>query len=240
MGLSPRGLQESLAEPQHIEPYGGEDVPQVHPSAADVAGPSQAHAACLARNRPFDAGPAGIRRLKCLRGFPLPGRLEGLILRLGPDGERAPGVALLRADALGDVVAAPAIAARELHLDDGIPAIIKSRLPPDIGLAGGTGRVPLAPIHLEVLGIKAIPCAGLPLIIETGGPQEIRAIVLRTLDQQLGVQKAGPHLDRATGPPQANSCHPSTAGYCDSAPAPAHRARGERPPTRARASRPCA
>jgi hypothetical protein len=98
-GLGPRGLQEPLAEPQHIEPYGGEDVPQVHPSAAAVAGPSQAHAAGLARNRPFDAGPAGRLRLKCLRGFPWPGRLAGLILRLGPDGERAPGVALLRTDA---------------------------------------------------------------------------------------------------------------------------------------------
>jgi hypothetical protein len=172
----------------------------VHPSAADGACPSQAPAAGRARHRPFAAGPAGILRLQCLRGFPLPGRLEGLRRRLGPDGERAPGGARLRADALGDVVAAPAIAARARHLEDRIPAILKSRRPTETGLAGGTGRVLLAPRNLKVWGIKAMPGPGLPVRVETGGPQEVHAIVLQTLDPPLGVQQAGVHA-RAAGQP---------------------------------------
>jgi hypothetical protein len=123
----------------------------------------------------------------------LPSRLEGLILRLGPDGQRAPRVTLLRADARGDVVTAPAIFGRALHRDDGIPTIIESRRPTDTGLAGRTGRVLLAPINLKVLGIKAIPCAGLPVIVETRGPEEIDAVVIQTLDQECRVENARVH-----------------------------------------------
>jgi hypothetical protein len=95
--VRPCGLQEPLAEPQDVQPHGCEDGSQVHPSAAEVTWPPQAHAACLPRDRPFDAGAAGIRRLKRLSHFPLPGGLEGLLLRLGSKGERPAGRALLRA-----------------------------------------------------------------------------------------------------------------------------------------------
>ena len=93
--VRPCGLQEPLAKPQHVQPHGGEDVSQVHPSEAEVARPSQAQAACLARDRPFDAGAACILGLKRLGGFPLPGRLERLVLGLRPNGERPSGIALL-------------------------------------------------------------------------------------------------------------------------------------------------
>ena len=92
-----RGFQEPLAEPQYVQPHGCEDVSQVHPPEADVAGPSQAQAAWLARDRPVDAGAAGILCLKRLCGFPLPGRLERLLWRLRSNGERPPGIALFRA-----------------------------------------------------------------------------------------------------------------------------------------------
>jgi hypothetical protein len=169
----------------------------VHPPKADVAGPSQAQAACLARDRPFDAGAAGILRLKRPGGFPLPGRLERLILWLGPDGERPPGVALLRAYALGYVGTASAIFARELHLDDRIPAIIHGRRPADTRLARRTGRVLLVPIDLEMLDVKAGARASLPVIVSACGPQQIHPIVVPTLNEEVGVQEAGIHDMRA-------------------------------------------
>ncbi len=66
-------------------------------------------------------------------------------------------------------------------------AVIHGGRPADPGLAGSTGRVLLGPINLEVLSIKARPLAGLPMIVERGGSQQIHAVGLRTLDQQLGV-----------------------------------------------------
>jgi hypothetical protein len=99
------------------------------PREAPIAGSSQACAPCPTRDGAFNPGTAGILRLKRRCGFPLPGCLEGLILRLGPDGERPPGVTLLRAYALTSLVAAPTILGRELHLDDGVPAVIHSRCP---------------------------------------------------------------------------------------------------------------
>ncbi len=73
----------------------------MHPPEADVARASRACASGPARKRGFNPGAAGIRRLKRLCGLPLPGRLERLIRRLGPDGERPPRVTLLRSYALG-------------------------------------------------------------------------------------------------------------------------------------------
>ena len=173
---------------------------QMDPREAHVAGPSQACAPCPARDGAFDPGPSGILCLKRLCGFPLPSRLEGLILRLGPDGERPPGVTLLRAYALGYWVAAPTILARELHLNGGIPAIIDGRRPADTRLARRTGRLLLVPINLEVLGVNAGSLAGLPLIIEACRPQQIDAIAVATRDSELSVQKAG---IRDMGPGQA-------------------------------------
>ena len=49
----------------------------------------------------------------------------------------------------------------------------------------------LVPIDLEVLGVKAGSLAGLPVIVEARGPQQIHAVVIPTLDQEFGVQKAG-------------------------------------------------
>ena len=88
-----------------------------------------------------------------------------------------PGIALLERTQCANVVAAPTILGRELHLDDGIATVIEGRRPADAGLAGWTGRVLLVPINREVLGIKAGPLAGLPVIVEAGGPQQIHAIV---------------------------------------------------------------
>ena len=83
----------------------------MHPLEADGAGPPQARTACLARARPFEAGAARLLRLKRLGGFPLPGRLERLVLWLRPDRERPSGIALLRADTLRHGGAAPTILA---------------------------------------------------------------------------------------------------------------------------------
>jgi hypothetical protein len=163
----------------------------VHPSEADVARPSQAHASCLARERPFDAGAARILRLKRLCSFPLPCRLESLVLRLRPDGECPPGIALLRAYTWRDLVAAPTILGRELYLNDGLLAVIDGRRPADTGLASWTSRVLLVPINLEMVSVKTGPCAGLPVIVEACGPQEIHAVVGLTLDQEFRVQKPG-------------------------------------------------
>jgi hypothetical protein len=60
----------------------------MHSHEADVARASQAHAPCPARDRPFDANAARILRLIRVCRFTLPGRLEGLIVPLRPDGER--------------------------------------------------------------------------------------------------------------------------------------------------------
>jgi hypothetical protein len=47
-----------------------------------------------------------------------------------------------------------------------MPAMIYGRRPARTGLAGRTGRAVLGPVNLEVLGIKATPCAGLPVIVK--------------------------------------------------------------------------
>ena len=46
------------------------------PHEAAVARASQAHAPCPARDRPFNASAARLRRLKHVYRFPLPGRME--------------------------------------------------------------------------------------------------------------------------------------------------------------------
>ncbi len=92
------------------------------------------------------------------------------------------GVTLLRAYVLGSLVAAPTILARELYLDDGIPPITRRRRSADTRLAGRTGRLWLAPINLEVLGVNAVPLAGSPVIVEACRPQQSDAIVVATVD----------------------------------------------------------
>ena len=74
------------------------------------------------------------------------------------------------------MVAPPTVFAGELYLDDGIAAVLHGRRPTDTRLAGRTARVLLAPIDLEVLGIKAGPLAGLPVIVETRGPQQVHVV----------------------------------------------------------------
>ena len=81
----------------------------MHPREPNVAGPSQACAAGPARDGAFDPGAARILCLKRGRRFPLPGGLERLLLRLGPDAERPPGVALLGAHALCSRGAVPTV-----------------------------------------------------------------------------------------------------------------------------------
>jgi hypothetical protein len=65
------------------------------PHEADGARASQAYAPCAARDGPFDPGAARRLRLKGRRRFPLPGRLEGLIWPLGPEGACPPGRTLV-------------------------------------------------------------------------------------------------------------------------------------------------
>jgi hypothetical protein len=112
-------------------------------------------------------------------------------LRLRRDGERPSGIALLRSYTLRDVVAAPAILARELYLNDGILAVIDGWRPADTGLASRTSRVLLAPIDLDMLRVKAGACAGLPVTVEACGPQQIDAVVVATLPEEFGAQEAG-------------------------------------------------
>jgi hypothetical protein len=90
-GFGRHSLQEPLAEPEHVQPYRRQNMSQMDPCEAHVAGPSQACAPCPARDGAFTPGTAGILCLKHGRRFPLPGHLQGLVLRLGPDGERARG-----------------------------------------------------------------------------------------------------------------------------------------------------
>jgi hypothetical protein len=113
----------------------------MHPREPDGAGPSPACAPAPARHRPVAPGAARLLCLNRLGGFPWPGRLEGLLRRLGPAGERPPGGTRLRADALGDMVAAPTIVARALHRDDRLPAGINGGRPAETHLARRTGRL---------------------------------------------------------------------------------------------------
>jgi hypothetical protein len=170
----------------------------MHPGQANITGASQARGPCSARDRAFAPGAARILRLKRVRGFPLPGRLEGLMVRLGPDGEPPPWRALLGAYTWRDLVAVPTIFGREFNLADGIPAMIHRRRPARTGLAGRTGRVLLVLLDLAVLGITASPCARLPVIVKARGPSSIYTVVVLTLDQPCGVQEAGVH-DRGSG-----------------------------------------
>ena len=163
----------------------------MNPCEADIAGAAQAGAPCPAGDRPFDARTPRIRSPKRVGRLPLPGRLEGLILPLRPDRECPSGIALLRADTLRHVGAAPTILAGELDLHDRILAVIDGGRPADTGLASWTGRVLPVPIDLEMLGVKASPGLGLPVIVEACGPQQIPTIVLPTLHEEIGVQEGG-------------------------------------------------
>jgi hypothetical protein len=114
-------------------------------------------------------------------------------LWLRPDGQWPPGITLLRAYARSQMIAAPTILGRALHLDDGMPAMIHGRPPARADLTGRTGRVLRVPLNLEGLGGKASSLACLPVIIKTCGPQQIHGVVVLTLDQQVSVQEAGVH-----------------------------------------------
>ena len=127
----------------------------------------------------------------------MPGRLERLVWWLRPDGERPPGVTLLRADALGDVVAAPTIVARALPLDDRLPAVIHGGCPADPRLARRTAGLGRVPIELARLGVTAGALAGVPVIVEARGAQQVHALVVPTVHEQVGVQDAGVHHMRA-------------------------------------------
>ena len=69
--------------------------------------------------------------------------------------------------------------------------------PADPGLAGWTASVVPGPSTLAVLGVKAGPLAGLPVIVEARGPQESHVVALLTPDKQVGIQAAGVHEVRA-------------------------------------------
>jgi hypothetical protein len=60
----------------------------MHARETDVARASQACGPCSARDCAFDPGAASMLRPKRVRGFPSPGRLERLMLPLGPGGSR--------------------------------------------------------------------------------------------------------------------------------------------------------
>jgi hypothetical protein len=162
-----------------------------------VAGPPSACAPDPARHRPVDPGAARLRRLKRLGRCPWPGRLAGLRRRLGPDGARPPGVTRLRADALGDGVAASAICARARHRDDRIPAMIPGGRPTDPRLARRTTRLVRVPSDLDMLDVQAGALAGLPVRVQAWGAQPGHAVVVPTVHEPGGVQDAGVHQMRA-------------------------------------------
>jgi hypothetical protein len=76
-------------------------------------------------------------------------------------------------------------------------AILHGRRPADTGLPSRADRVLPVPIDLAMLGVTTGPLAGLPVIVEACGPQEIYAVVILTLDEQFGIKQAGVH-DRET------------------------------------------
>ncbi len=131
-GVHPRGPPPPLAEPPHVQPHRRQDMAEMDPREARVAGAAQACAPRPVRDRACEAGAARIRRPKGIRCLPLPGCLEGLIVWLGP-------------------------------------------------------------INLEVLGVKATPCAGLPVIVKPRETRQIHAEVILTLDQPCHLQAAGVH-----------------------------------------------
>ena len=89
-------------------------------------------------------------------------------------------------------------------------AVIEGGRPAETGLAGGTGRVLPIPIDRELLHVKAGALAGVPVIIEARGPEQIDAVVLPTLDQECGVQNAGiDDMSRGQGGPGAAVHHGS-------------------------------
>lgn len=141
------------------------------PGQAHIAGASQACTPHPTGYSAFDPCAARIRRLQGACGLPLAGGLEGLILWLRSDAEGPPRVALGRPDTVRDLVAAPTVLGRELHLDDWIPTIIYRWCPAGTGLARRAGGLLLVPIDLEVLGIKAGPLTGLPVIIKARGAE---------------------------------------------------------------------
>jgi hypothetical protein len=89
------------------------------------------------------------------------------------------------------VLTASTVFARALHLDDRMPTIIDGGRPADTRLACWTARLVLVPIDGARLGVKAGALAGLPVIIEACGSQEIHPRVIPTLDAEVGVQEAG-------------------------------------------------
>src|SRR5262249_17880902 len=105
--------------------------------------------------------------LQCQRGAPTPpetrlslpvaGPHGGLIVRLGPDSERSLRRALRGSDTARDLLAAPTICGRKLHLHDGMPTTIQGWCPTTTALADRTDRVVLVPMDLEMLGVQAGP-----------------------------------------------------------------------------------
>jgi hypothetical protein len=98
-GFHPCGFQEPLAEAQPVQSHCRQDVPTLDPRQADIAAPSQARAPYPVRDGAFD--PCSARELRLTRRglSALPGHLQVLFGRLGPDSRRPPRIARLRTPA---------------------------------------------------------------------------------------------------------------------------------------------
>src|SRR6266568_1194023 len=81
----------------------------------------------------------------------------------------------------------------ELDLDDLGRSLVDGGRPTMARSSGRAGCLLLIPIDQEVLGGKALLGLSLPMVVGTGRPDEIDAIVCLTRNQELGIKEARVH-----------------------------------------------
>ena len=78
-----------------------------------------------------------------------------------------------------------AIFHRKLDLDDLVVVAIQRRCPTQTFTSSRTGGLLCIPVNVELTGIKALLLFGLPLVISSGGCDQIDPVLLTTLHTLL-------------------------------------------------------
>ena len=128
------------------------------------------------RDRPFHAGPGRILRLERRRLLRVTSRLQGLVGRLGADGQPSPSVGRRRAVRPKSAVSAGGSWEGDGH--DRGAMVVLAAAPVLTVLSGGTDGLFGCPVDLEVTGREAPRRLGLPTGIERHRPDDLDPLVL--------------------------------------------------------------
>src|SRR3712207_774890 len=145
---------------------------------SDIARTSQAMAPDPEGDGAFHTGPLRVRCLKLRGGLAHSRRLQGRMLFLGAQRDGPP----LGGRTLRPVGTRLAVPRRELDLDHRVRALINRGRPAETLPTTRTGGLLRLPVDVEVVCGKALPLAGLPVIVPAHGTEQVDGILSVTFD----------------------------------------------------------